>query len=106
MQNFGTELRRRENPSYWATRWVFTAEFTVGDIVVDDCRFLNESVAVKMKEGIIIKIIRTGQENKDSHQSEQEFNEIIPDYTIEVGTGEQLKLYEQLDKIIDKLNKN
>lgn len=104
MQNFGTELRRRENPNYWATRWMLTAELTARDIVVDDCRFLNESVAVKMKEGIIIKIIRTGQFNLDNHQSETEMNQIMPDYTIEVATGEQHKLYEQLDKIIYEVN--
>lgn len=102
MQNFGTELRRKEDPNYWTYRW--NVDRTEKNIVVDDCRFLNEAKTIKVCDGIIIKIIRTGQENKDSHQSEQEYNQIIPDYTIEVATGEQYKLYEQLDKIIYEIN--
>lgn len=103
MQNFGTELRRKQNPDYWVNKWWQNAEYE-SKIVVDDCRFHNEANVIKVRNGIIIKIIRTGQENKDLHQSEQEFNQIIPDYTIEVATGEQIKLYEQLDKIYENIN--
>lgn len=103
MQNFGTELRRKQNPDYWVNKWWQNAEYE-SKIVVDDCRFHNEANEIKVRNGIIIKIIRTGQENKDLHQSEQEFNQIIPDYTIEVATGEQIKLYEQLDKIYENIN--
>lgn len=99
MQNFGTELRRREYPNYWVDRWSLLKPN--GNVVVDDCRFINEAEAIKQSKGVIIKIIRTGQENKDLHQSEQEFNQITPDYVIEVATGEQDKLYEELNKIIN-----
>lgn len=103
MQNFGTELRRKEWEDYWVQEWSYRM-FGAKNVVVDDCRFLNEARAIKEKNGIIIKIIRTGQENKDLHQSEQEFNQIIPDYIIEVATGEQNKLYEKLDKIYENIN--
>ena len=102
MQNFGTELRRKENKNYWINKWWQNSQHE-SKIVVDDCRFLNEAEEIKIRNGIIIKIIRTGQVNIDKHESETEMNDIIPDYTIEVGTGEHDKLYEQLDKIIDKL---
>lgn len=105
MQNFGTELRRKEDIEYWVNSWLYSSKmYSVRGLVVDDCRFKNEAEAVKLKDGIIIKIIRTGQFNLDNHQSETEMNEIIPDYTIEVATGEQYKLYEQLDKIIYEIN--
>lgn len=103
MQNFGTELRRKEDIEYWVRKWVDIVGGT-GDFVVDDCRFLNEARTVRFCRGIVIKIIRTGQVSTDQHQSETEMNEIIPDYTIEVATGEQHKLYEQLDKIIYEVN--
>lgn len=100
MQNFGTELRRKEHPQYWVAKWVqYDPIKNNQNTVVDDCRFLNETETVKACGGTIIKIIRTGQENTDPHQSEQEFNQITPDYTIEVATGEQELLYKKINEI-------
>lgn len=102
MKNFGTQLRRGENPNYWVWKWAEVLdELANTNLVVDDCRFLNEAEQIKyVEEGIIIKIIRTGQVSTDTHQSETEMSYIEPDYTIEVATGEQNKLYEELDKIL------
>lgn len=103
MQNFATELRRANNPDYWVDKWWYNAQYE-GKIVIDDCRFLNEAKEIQDRNGVIIKIIRTGQETTDPHQSEQEFNQIIPDYTIEVATGEQELLYKKINEIYANLN--
>lgn len=106
LQNYGTEVRRKDDINYWVDKWLAEFLFSKSEnFVVDDVRFRNEAQTVKNQEGIIIKIIRTGQVSNDNHSSETEHNQIIPDYTIEVGDGEQDKLYAELDKIIyDKKN--
>lgn len=101
MQNFGTELRRTQDNDYWVKRWKYYQQFDDSKTVVDDCRFLNEANAIKQLGGKIIKIIRTGQINNDTHQSEQEYLQIQPDYIIEVGDGEHAKLYIELNKIYE-----
>lgn len=99
MQNYGTELRRKEWKNYWTDEWE-QRSFGTDKVVVDDCRFLNEAESVRRCGGKIVRIIRKGQFNPDTHQSETEMAEIIPDYTIEVGDGEQLAMYQQLDIIV------
>jgi len=99
MQNYGTEVRRKENPDYWVNEWAKNS-YSQNKIVVDDVRFLNEADKVRERGGTIIRIIRTDITSGGDHPSETEQLEIQADYTIEVGMGEHEKLYEELDKII------
>jgi len=103
MQNYGTEVRRKEKDSYWTDKWLdkyLTAEKQ--NVVVDDVRFLNEASQVKGQTGIIIRIIRTDITTGGDHSSETEQLQIEADYTIEVGRGEQEKLYAELDAIMQR----
>jgi hypothetical protein len=101
MQNYGTEVRRKENPNYWVNQWLYWAEDNYNkNIVTDDVRFLNEAKAIKDLDGITIRIIRTDITTGGDHPTETEQLEIEADYTIEVGPGEHEKLYEELDKIL------
>lgn len=84
LQNYGTELRRREDPLYWALKWMRMAlKQTKYPVVADDVRFLNEAEMVRELGGVIIRINRPGTDNGDKHPSEQEMEEIAVDYTIE-----------------------
>jgi len=101
MQNYGTDLRRKEDPEYWTEQWKKKVlENQLHHIVVDDCRFLNEALAIKDMNGIIIRIERTDITNSGTHQSETEMSQIEPDYTISVGAGEHAQLQAQLKSII------
>lgn len=103
MQNYGTELRRGPNPSYWIEKWeaavVMNNEY---HIVTDDVRFLNEAQAVKDANGIIVRIERSDITNTGSHLSEVEMDQIVPDYTISVGPGEHEALRKQLSTILTR----
>ena len=101
MQNYATEVRRKEYPDYWINKWNISRP--IGNIVVDDVRFLNESETVKRYGGIIIKIIRTGQVSNDLHSSETEHTQIIPDYTIEANEGDHEAIYYQIDNILKQI---
>jgi len=104
MINYGTEVRRREQPGYWVHQWklkvpdLYAQDKT--SLVVDDCRFLDEAQAIKAWGGIIIRIVRTDITKAGTHLSETEQLNIPADYTIEVGPGEHEKLYVELDRIM------
>jgi len=101
MQNYGTELRRGEDNDYWVNKWEWLIEYTEADnIVVDDLRFINESKAISDNKGIVIRIVKKGQENTMLHQSEIEMSNITPDETIEVEPGDLEGLYKKLDKYV------
>lgn len=104
MQNYGTEVRRKDNDDYWVHEWVVNC-FKKPKVIADDVRFLNEAKAVRGMNGILIRIIRTDIDSGGTHASETEQDQIKTDYTITVDKGEHDKLYSELDKIIDETNR-
>lgn len=111
MVNYGTEVRRREDPDYWVHHWKLGVPALLAEdeynIVTDDIRFVNEAQAIKGWNGKLIRIVRTDITTGGDHSSETEQLQIEADYTIEVGPGEQEKLYAALDALMEvgSLNK-
>jgi hypothetical protein len=99
MQNYGTEVRRRDDPDYWVNQWKESVRQVKGDITTDDVRFANEAKAVREMGGVVIRIVRPDQTNTDTHVSETEMDAIHPDYTIEAITGDFENLYEKLQRL-------
>jgi len=104
MQNYGTEVRRRDNPEYWVYKWfkkaVAIQKYQPSNIVTDDVRFLNEAEAVKDFGGIIIRLTRPDIETGGDHSSETEQLEIEADYTIKCVPGDISHLHRALDGIV------
>jgi hypothetical protein len=105
MQNYGTEVRRKDDPDYWVKEWIDKLHYLADmcgheKFVTDDVRFLNEANAIKMGSGTIIRLVRTDITTGGDHKSETEQLEIVPDHTITVGPGEHDKLYTALDEIL------
>ena len=101
MQNYGTNVRRKDDPDYWVKQWEGKVlPSNRANHTVDDCRFLNEAAAVKRVGGIIIRLIRTDMEHTDSHVSETEMDVIVPDFTIVCNGDDQEHLYAELDRIV------
>lgn len=70
LQEWGTELRRAEDPDYWVKRWAETvATTTAPGIVTPDVRFENEARAVRQAGGYLVRVVRPGL-TPDSHVSE------------------------------------
>lgn len=82
MQNYGTDVRRKDDDNYWTNRWLERAKFIEGNIAVDDVRFLNEAKAVKDMGGVIIRVVRPSGNDNDQHISEVEQEQIEADYEI------------------------
>jgi hypothetical protein len=91
LQNYGTDLRRTEDPDYWVNAWHAKVNALGGNIVVDDVRFLNEAEAIKDFGGKIIRVTRDTGIAPDGHVSETEMSQIQVDLEIENnGTVEEL----------------
>jgi len=85
MQTLGTDWGRSMiDPNIWVRAAMLTIS-KISDkdlkVVIDDCRFLNEAVAIKEAGGSVIRVLRDGYEG-DDHQSEREMDGIKPDVTI------------------------
>ena len=102
MQNFGTEVRRGDDPNYWVKQWVTKIKACKTNIVVDDVRFLNEAHAIKANGGYIIRIQRSDITQIASHQSETEMARISADCAISVWKGEFQALHEQINTFINE----
>ena len=100
MQNYGTEVRRKDHEDYWVVKWLKEAQ-QYENVVVDDCRFLNEASAIRSMHGWILLIHRQDMESADTHQSETEMDQITVDRVVSLKTGEHDKLYAFLDKFTD-----
>ena len=106
LQNYGTELRRRDSDSYWVSKWAskyWELEKEYTGVVTDDVRFLNEAKAVKDLDGILIRLTRPDITTGGSHASETEQLEIQADYIIECNPGDHEHLYSELDRIVSML---
>ena len=103
LQNYGTEVRRRDNPNYWVEIWSRKVSEAIENglnVVTDDVRFLNEAAAVKSVGGEIIRIIRSDISTGGTHMSEVEMNKIVPDIEITCGQGEHQVLYAAINSYI------
>jgi len=100
LQNYGTDVRRKDNPHYWTGQW--GQALFLRDTVADDVRFLNESEAIKREGGIIIRLVRPDILTGGTHVSETEQLEIVADHTIECDPDDHAALYRALDDIINQ----
>ena len=115
LQNYGTEVRRKEDPAYWVEKWWWSVmeeyrdnnlvKFRVRhNTVVDDVRFINEAMAVEDCDGTIIRLTRPDLTTPDNHSSETEQSQIEVDYTIETEQGDFEGLYRELDRVVANLS--
>jgi hypothetical protein len=88
MQSLGSEWGRTcIDANIWVRAW--QQSLPSGAVVVDDMRFPNEAVAVKLVGGHIVKIERPGLQVDTSHESEKyvEGPEALPGDEIIINDG-------------------
>lgn len=113
LQKFGTDVCRNYMPNVLPemcrpTPWIAIAENEIKkykNVVVSDCRFVDEAKMIHTNKGLIIKIVRPNNYyngNEANHASEAEIDNIQHDYIIENdGTIAQLK--DKIDRLITSL---
>ena len=85
LQVLGTDWARERDKDFWVNQWKEIVQFTKGNIITDDCRFLNESEAVRDLGGVVWKIDgnpRGSFISGENHASEREIDLIKPDVII------------------------
>lgn len=103
MQNYGTEVRRREDEDYWVKQWSSKiTHSSMSHFVADDVRFANEAEAILDNGGVLVRLTRPDITGGGDHASETEQLHIVADYTIECTPGDTSTLYKALDEIILK----
>jgi hypothetical protein len=73
LQEYGSEVRRADEPEYWIEQWAVRAYLTGAmQLVAPDVRFENEARAVLEREGVLWRIERPNHSGilNGSHQSE------------------------------------
>lgn len=101
LQNYGTEVRRNmDGLDYWVNKWNEKIG-VIGDYCTDDCRFLNEAVAVKKRGGLIVQIKRENTQTS-THQSETEMKQITPDYYVD-NNGTIEDLHKNIDVLLKEI---
>lgn len=106
MQNYGTEIRRRDDNNYWVNQWIDRITGIDGNIVTDDVRFENELSAIKNTGGVLIRIIRDDISSGGTHISETEQEKFIADFTIAAGEGNLDDVYRQVESILTIIKSN
>ena len=70
LQEFGTEVRRADDPDYWCKKWYQVVAGSCASVVAPDVRFENEARYVKMFNGRLVRVFRPGCDSTDTHPSE------------------------------------
>lgn len=79
LQEYGTDVRRADDPEYWVQKWrnrlVGLRYSGVEYVVVPDVRFVNEVQAIQAEGGVLVRIERPGNPGLPSaHSSETELD--------------------------------
>lgn len=105
MQNYGTDVRRKDRVDYWVEKWNKSVALAIDggkDVVVDDCRFVNEADAIRLSGGCIVYINCIDKKHYmvSNHISETEMVDITTDELIDCKYGDLDCLHRSLDGII------
>ena len=104
MQTLGTQWGRDcIQKDLWVEIVKMKLQDSINDIVVDDCRFVNEAIALRDSGATLIRIHKTGNYG-DGHESEEQMKFISEDFTV-YNTGTIEELLVQIDKIMESIYK-
>jgi hypothetical protein len=106
MQNYGTDIRRKDKDSYWVDRWLERVKEVGGNIVTDDVRFFNELSAITEQDGVLIRVKRDDITTGGTHVSETEQQKFVEDFTIEATVGDHNGVYKQVESILETIKSN
>lgn len=105
LQEYGSEVRRGDDPDYWTNRWLAAISAArPTHVVASDVRFLNEYRTVRQIGGKIIRVERPGLDvPPDDHVSETESLR-LPAYDVVVANdGSLVDLHARIDAYVAPL---
>jgi hypothetical protein len=114
LQRVGTDLFRNNFDSdFWVKVGARRIEHLISgklggtpNIVVSDCRFPNEVVAIRDLGGYTVRIIRSDQVSTDTHDSETALDDYETDYELQAESGKLVDLFKGIDNVLEDIVKN
>jgi hypothetical protein len=108
LQEWGTELRRAEDPDYWVVKWTKATSGFLKEgvsVVAPDMRFNNEMAAVtKFESAYTIRVIRPGTV-VGTHRSEVELDGVRVTKEFD-NSGSLLALYSDVEDFLTTIQLN
>jgi hypothetical protein len=106
LQEYGSDVRRADDPDYWVKRWAqsvssIAAGRPVGEchVVSPDCRFPNEARTVREMGGLLWKVERPGVDGS-GHVSETALAHWFDYDAVLVNDGTLADLHTQVDRLL------
>jgi hypothetical protein len=100
MQSLGTEWGRQcMGTDFWCRIGMRTAQRVLdegGSVVFDDVRFPNERDAIQHAGGLVMRVLRHGQESQDGHASEKPLANVNGTFR---NQGSIEELYKRVDVV-------
>ena len=105
LQWWGTEFRRYDNDNYWMDLVAeYSKQSNCAVLITPDVRFKNEIKFIKDRQGISVKVTRTGIESSDEHSSEKDIKDFDNwDYQI-YNTSDLIALRGQVQQLAELLH--
>ncbi len=98
LQEYGSEVRRKDSATYWVDRWVERVA-KHPRVVTPDVRFPNEASAVMSQRGHLWRVVRAGMTETGDHQSETSLDAYSFGTVIQ-NDGTLAQLYEKVDTLV------
>lgn len=101
METLGTEWGRIcMGSDFWIKAWERLIDLIPGPAVVDDCRFDNEAVSIRLNGGKVVKLKpAVRRRNKSQHVAEAGISEKLVDATV-VNDGTILDLQKNIREVV------
>lgn len=103
LQEFGSEVRRADNPAYWTIKFIQRYLNTAGArFVAPDVRFPNELSLIKTWYGLLLWVERPGVDPESTHQSETSLDRQAEWDAVITNDGSKEDLYAKLDSLVGR----
>lgn len=104
MQHYGHGIRQVD-PDFWVRPVMHAIATSNAPAVITDVRYLNEAEAVRAKGGVLVRIVRPGADDGDTHPSEVELDGYPTTFEVVNEAGIE-HLWELVDNLVPALNRH
>jgi len=101
LQRFGQGIRKID-PDFWLRHVLEQIDARVGHAVITDVRYPNEAEAIRVLGGELVRVVRPGADNSDTHESETALDDYPEDWRVpnDASLG---SLHDFADAIVEHL---
>jgi hypothetical protein len=90
LQHFGGDIMRSFYPNVWVEATLLNAP---NDLIVSDCRYINEAQEINNRNGIVVRVLNGVTSTVDLHSSETQMENIKPDVILwNTGSLDELRV--------------